>query len=61
MVSARSSIWTFRDDVALALLAAGAEPDARDQNNMTALDLAEKFRVTPIERLLMQSRKTAGP
>jgi ankyrin repeat protein len=56
-----SAIWDYgRDDVAQALLDAGAEPGARDQNHMTALELAQKFRVTPVERLLMQSRRTAG-
>jgi ankyrin repeat protein len=56
-----SAIWDYgRDDVAQALLDAGADPGARDENHMTALDLAEKFRVMPVERLLMQSRRTAG-
>ena len=56
-----SAIWDYgRDDVAQALLDAGADPGARDQNQMTALELAEKFRVTPVARLLMQSRSAAG-
>jgi ankyrin repeat protein len=56
-----SAIWDFgRDDVAQALLDAGAEPGARDRNEMTALELAHKFRVTPVERLLIQSRDAAG-
>jgi ankyrin repeat protein len=56
-----SAMWDYgRDDVAQALLDAGAEPDALDKNQMTALELAEKSRVTPVARLLMQSRRTAG-
>jgi ankyrin repeat protein len=56
-----SAIWDYgRDDVAQALLDAGADPSARDENHMTALELAQKFRVTPVERVLMQSQRTAG-
>jgi ankyrin repeat protein len=56
-----SAIWDYgRDDVAQALLDAGVDPSVRDPNHMTALELAEKFRSTPVERLLMQSRRTAG-
>jgi ankyrin repeat protein len=56
-----SAIWDYgRDDITQALLDAGADPAARDQNHITALELAEKFRVTPVEHLLMQSRRTAG-
>jgi ankyrin repeat protein len=56
-----SAIWDYgRDDVAQALLDGGADPGARDQNHMTALELAEKYRVTPVEGLLIQSRRTTG-
>jgi ankyrin repeat protein len=56
-----SAIWDYgRNDVAQALLDAGADPGARDQNQRTALELAEKFRVMPVARLLMQSRRAAG-
>lgn len=56
-----SAIWDYgRDDVAQALLDAGADPGAHDKNEMTPLQLAGKFRVTPVERLLMQSRRTAA-
>jgi ankyrin repeat protein len=49
-----SAIWDYgRDDVAQVLLEAGADSGARDRNQMTALELAQKFRVTPVERLLM--------
>ena len=48
-----------RSDVSQALLDAGAEPGARDKNQMTALELAGKFHVTPVERLLVQLRETA--
>ena len=47
-------------DIAQALLDAGADPGARDKDQMTALELAGKFRAVPVEHLLMQARRTAG-
>ena len=48
-----------RVEIAQTLLNAGADPAARDKNQATALELAGKFHLIPVERVLFQSQKAS--